>query len=303
MHETVDTPPRLPRRPGDGHKGTFGSVGVVGGSAGDDPRMIGAPALTALGAVRSGCGLVKIAAPMPILDHVLTLAPFATGVALPVGDDRTIDAAGSAERFDELAISCDALCVGMGMGRSAGVDAVVLRAVLQEDRPCVLDADGINSLCDMPAFWEDVRGDLVLTPHPGEARRLLAALALTDAGDPAASDDERTAACVAIARRLGCVVVLKGSGTVVSDGLRAWTCGAGGPALGTGGTGDVLAGVIGGLIAQHGSAIGLFECARAGVLAHASAGDAWARASHATGGMTPLDLAQHVPGEVERLRG
>lgn len=302
MYETIDTPPRLPHRPTDGHKGTFGSVGIVGGSAGDDPRMIGAPALAALGAVRSGCGLVKVGAPSPVLDHVLTLAPFATGVAFPVGDDRSLDTAGSAERFDELTVSCDTLAVGMGMARSAGVDAVVLRAVLQEDRPCVLDADGLNALCAMPAFWEDVRADLVLTPHPGEARRLLDSLSLTGVGDPAGSEDDRIAACVAIAQRLGCIVVLKGAGTVVSDALRAWTCRAGGSALGTGGTGDILAGVIAGLIAQHGRSIGLFECARAGVEAHAQAGDAWQTEHDATGGMTPSDLADRIPLQVEKLR-
>ncbi|MEM9373039.1 MAG: NAD(P)H-hydrate dehydratase [Planctomycetota bacterium] len=302
MHETIDRPPRLPPRPRDGHKGTFGSVGILGGSAGDDPRMIGAPALAALGAARSGCGLVRIAAPAPVLDAVLTVAPFATGMPFPVSADGSIDPTGSVQQVDALVGSCDALAVGMGVGRSPGVDAVVLRAVLQEARPCVLDADAINTLCAIPAFWEDCRADLVLTPHPGEARRMLDALAMRDAGNPAGTPDERVSVCIGISRRLGCVVVLKGSGSIVSDGLQAWTCTAGGPALGAGGTGDVLAGVIAGLVAQHGRDIGLYECARAGVEAHAHAGDAWQQRHRATGGMTPSDLAGLIPGEVERLR-
>jgi len=301
MHEMIETIPPLPQRPIGGHKGTFGRVGVIGGSGGDDPRMIGAPALAALGAARSGCGLVKIGAPAPILDHTLTIAPFATGIALPTDAASSLDPSGSVERFDEIAMSCDALVVGPGMGRSAGVDALVIRAVLQEDAPCVLDADGLNSLCDIPLFWEEMRGELVLTPHPGEARRLLSSVAMNDA-DPAGSPDERLRSCVALARRLGCVVVLKGAGTVVSDGLRAWVCRAGHPCLATGGTGDVLAGVIGGLIAQTRGTLDLFACAQAGVQAHALAGQAWAEREGASGGMTPSDLAGLIPGEVERLR-
>ncbi len=306
MHETVREIPKLPARPGDAHKGDFGRVGVVGGCAAADPRMPGAPALAALGAVRAGCGLVRIAAPGPILDAVLSAAPFATGVALPMAGDGP-DPAGAAERFDRLAAGVDALCVGPGLGRSRGATALALRAVLQEDAPAVLDADALNALADTPAFWEDLRAHMVLTPHPGEARRLLAALSIR--ADPAGSADERAGACAAMARRLGCVVVLKGAGTVVSDGLRAWTCAAGHPCLATGGTGDVLAGVIAGLIGAHGARAGrgggldLFACAQAGVQAHAKAGEAWAALKGASGGMTPGELADLIPAEIERLRG
>lgn len=305
MHELIDQDPRLAARPGDGHKGTFGRVVVVGGSAAGTARMIGAPALAATGAVRAGCGLVRAVCPGDVLDSVLTLCPFATGVSLPtLGDEGGggIDAAPAAAVFDDATRGADAIVVGPGFGSSDGAGSIVLRAVVQEDAPCVLDADGLNLLCAHAAFWEDLRADLVLTPHPGEARRLMAALSI--GGDPAGDEGERIGCCVAIARRLGCVVVLKGAGTVVSDGLRAWVCRAGHPCLGTGGTGDVLAGVIGGLVAQTRAArgSGLFDAARAGVLAHARAGEAWARAANATGGMTPNDLAGLIPSEVERLR-
>jgi hydroxyethylthiazole kinase-like uncharacterized protein yjeF len=302
MHDLIQSPPTLPTRPRDGHKGTFGRVGVVGGSAADDPRMVGARGRAARGAVRSGCGLVRVAAPAPILDAVLSVASFATGVPLPTDGRGGLDGAGAAERFDGLAAGSDALVVGPGLGGSEGARAVVLRAVLQEDAPCVLDADGLNLLCEAPEFWRDVRASLVLTPHPGEARRLMAALSI--AGDPAGTGDQRLEACGAIARRLGCVVVLKGAGTAVSDGLRAWVCGRGHPCLATGGTGDVLAGVIAGLAAQcvPRGLRDLFDCARAGVEAHARAGEAWAVASRATGGMTPADLAGLIPACVEGLR-
>jgi ADP-dependent NAD(P)H-hydrate dehydratase len=301
MHESVDTIPPLPARPKDGHKGTFGRVGIVGGSAADDPRMVGAPALAALGAARAGCGLVKIAAPAPILDAVLTLAPFATGLALPMAADGP-DPASSAERFDELAASVDALCVGPGLGRSDGARALTLRAVLQEEAPAVLDADALNILAATPEFWRDLRARLILTPHPGEARRLLDALSIR--ADPAGDDAQRTKACVLLARRLGCIVVLKGAGTVVSDGLRAWTCRAGHPCMATGGTGDVLAGVIASLIAQQHTdpRPDLFALAQAGVQAHSRAGEIWAADNHASGGMTPTDLADRIPAQIQSLR-
>lgn len=308
MPDLIDAIPPLPPRPADGHKGSFGRVAVVGGCAADDPRMIGAPALAALGAVRSGCGLVRVAAPAPILDRVLAMAPFATGLALPTGSDGDLDGPGAAERFDQLTGQSDAIAVGVGLGRSDGARAVVVRAALQEDAPLVLDADGLNLLATMPEFWRDLRAHAVMTPHPGEARTLMNALSLPagESHDPAGDRSARMAACAAIAQRLGCVVVLKGAGTVVSDGLRAWVCDAGHPCLATGGTGDVLAGVIAGLIAQaragRGATPDLFACAQAGVEAHARAGMAWARVHHASGGMTPTDLADLIPPQVERLR-
>ena len=124
MQDLIETTPTLPVRPSDGHKGTFGRVGVVGGSAGDDPRMVGAPGLAALGALRSGCGLVRIAAPAPILDAVLSVASFATGVSLPTDGRGGLDGAGAAERFDGLASGSDALAVGPGLGGSAATVAM-----------------------------------------------------------------------------------------------------------------------------------------------------------------------------------
>lgn len=302
MHERIDTIPTPPARPPEAHKGTFGRVGVVGGSAADTPRMIGAPALSALGAVRAGAGLVRIAAPGPILDAVLTAAPFATGSALPTLPDGSLDAAPAAACFDRLLSGSDAVVVGPGMGRSDGARAVVLRTVLQEDAPAVVDADALNLLTEIPEFWREIRATLILTPHPGEARRLLEALSMR--GDPAGDDDQRLEVAFGLARRLGAIVVLKGRGTVVTDGLRAWVCRAGNPVLSTGGTGDVLAGVIAGLVAQSRGGRGpdLFGCAQIGVQAHATAADAWVVEQHASGGMTPTDLADRIPAAIERLR-
>lgn len=307
--QRIESLERLPQRAEDGHKGTFGSVAILGGSAGmhhDDEfasTMIGAPALAALGAIRSGCGLVKIAAPSPIIESVLTIAPYATGYGLEVDHQREIIAASAAPVIDELVRTNNAIVVGPGMGSGHCVGQVVLRLIGQEQTGVVIDADGLNALSAMPDFVRDLRAPVVLTPHPGEARRLMDALAIK--GDPAGNEASRIDACVQLALRIGCVVVLKGKGTVVSDGQRVWVCRHGSPAMGVGGTGDVLSGVIGSLIAQsakNGSR-DLFMASAIGVEAHAIAGERWAEEHQASGGMIASELADRLVGVIEEMRG
>lgn len=306
--ERLDTLPPLPIRPQDGHKGTFGTVAVVGGAAGmhrDDafePTMLGAPALAALGAIRSGCGLVKIAAPAPIIEHVLTLAPFATGYGLEVDHARTVIAAHAAPILDELCMTCSVVVAGMGMGNTHPTAQIITRLLAQEDCPVVIDADGLNALCDLPGFDRDLRANAVLTPHPGEAKRLLAALSIE--ADPAGEQPQRIDACTRLAQRLGCVVVLKGKGTLVSDGHRVWVCDRGSPALASGGTGDVLAGIIGSIIAQtrEEPGIDLLHAAAIGVQAHAIAGEQWAQSHKGTGGLIANELTELLPQIMSDLR-
>lgn len=306
--ERLDTLPPLPIRPQDGHKGTFGTVAVVGGAAGmhrDDafePTMLGAPALAALGAIRSGCGLVKIAAPAPIIEHVLTLAPFATGYRLEVDHARTVIAAHAAPILDELCMTCSVVVAGMGMGNTHPTAQIITRLLAQEDCPVVIDADGLNALCDLPGFDRDLRANAVLTPHPGEAKRLLAALSIE--ADPAGEQPQRIDACTRLAQRLGCVVVLKGKGTLVSDGHRVWVCDRGSPALASGGTGDVLAGIIGSIIAQtrEEPGIDLLHAAAIGVQAHAIAGEQWAQSHKGTGGLIANELTELLPQIMSDLR-
>jgi ADP-dependent NAD(P)H-hydrate dehydratase / NAD(P)H-hydrate epimerase len=303
--QRIETLPALPERPLDGHKGTFGTVAIVGGSAGmhhDEQfaaTMIGAPALAALGAVRAGCGLVKIASPSPIIESVLTLAPFATGFGLEVDAHRAIIASSAAPIIDELVRTSGAIVVGPGMGIGDEIGQIVVRLVGQDDVPVVVDADGLNALASMPDFVRDIRASMVLTPHPGEAKRLMSALAIS--GDPAGDESERVRVCTALAQRIGCVVVLKGRGTVVSDGHRVWVCTHGTPAMGVGGTGDVLSGVIGSLIAQRG--VDLFFACAIGVEAHAIAGERWVQSHQASGGMIASELADGLVGVIEGMRG
>lgn len=240
--------PRLPRRPDTGHKGTFGTVLVIGGCASAPHRMIGAPALAARAAFRAGAGLVKIAAPAPIIDAVLTVCPSATGFALPVSTHGEVIAHEAAAVLDQAVMTADAIVVGPGLGPSAAVQALTLRCLQQQRVPVVVDADGLNALAAIPDLVRDIRAACVLTPHPGEFRRLAEALSIThDAAHPAS----RALAAAALAQRLGCICVLKGAGTMVSNGLETWECPRVNAILATAGTGDVLAGLLGALLAQR----------------------------------------------------
>ena len=317
--------PQLPARDPRGHKGVFGTVAVVGGCVSGGTQMTGAPALAAIGALRAGAGLAKLVCPDPVLAGALTIAPSATGLVLPTDTNGAIVAHEAAALLDTVLAACDALAIGPGLGGDPegrqGVQAVVLRAVQQETVPVVVDADALNALARVPELTRDFRAPAVLTPHPGEFRRLAAVLRITsDPTDPA----QRPAAAAALAQRLGCVAVLKGAGTVVSDGQRTWVCVRGHACLGTAGTGDVLTGVIAGIIAQfvgpidpamaslpeatrralghREPALDLFDAARAGVLAHALAGERWAERHHASAGLLAVELAELIPACVESLR-
>lgn len=323
MSTDLDALPALPVREPLGHKGTFGTVAVVGGSAArpnedgvGGVQMVGGPSLAALAALRVGAGLVRLVLPEPLVPAGLTIAPSATGVALTVDHAGDIVAHLAAAVIDELIESAQCLAVGPGLGRTDGARAVVLRAIVQPTTPLVLDADAINALTDMPEIHRDLRAPTIFTPHIGEARRLGAAL-----GVAPSVDDPEARALVAeqLAQKLGGVVVLKSAVTVVSDGQRTWTHDHPNSALATAGTGDVLTGVIAGLVAQtyrphlgagertlpseRRGGLSLYDGARLGVRAHALAAQRWTRRTHASAGLLASDLLDELPAAAESLRG
>lgn len=306
-----DPLPALPARDSAGHKGTFGTVTIFGGCATGDARMIGAPALAAISALRSGAGLAKLVAPEPILDSAITIAPSATGRALPVDVAGRIIAHESVAVLDEVARTSDCLVVGPGLGLGEGPAAISLRAIQQEDTPVVIDADAINNLAQIPDLAQDFHAAAVLTPHPGEYRRLAQALNLSQ--DPVDQATRLTAA-TALAQRLGCIVALKGPNTVVSDGQRTWTNDSGHHCLATAGTGDVLAGIIAGLTAQFvalqihpkiplppNKPLDLFDATRLAVHAHGLAAQRWAQSHDAESGMLAFELADLIPEALASL--
>lgn len=287
--DPIDRPPPPPARPAESHKGTFGTVIVVGGS----PAMIGAPAICAAAALRTGAGLVKLATPPTILPPALTIEPGATGILLE----------GSLE--DELAAIDQAdpsqtgvLALGPGLGTSEAAGARV-HALLQGPRPVVLDADGLNLLATLdaprPRSEPDAAPELVMTPHPGEFERLARPLEITHS--PTALD-QRPAAAVELARAHRAVVLLKGRHTLVTDGERLFRNATGNPALATAGSGDVLTGIIASLIAQG---MPPFDAACLGAHVHGLAADRWAH-RHGPAGLAALELTRELPDALQALR-
>ncbi len=290
-----------PARPADAHKGEFGTVMVIGGQCGEQ-TMIGGPALSALAALRVGAGLAVLAMPEPVLAAGLTIAPSATGIALATDGHRQIQASAAAEAIDRRIDQDTVIAVGPGLGTALSAQQLVMRLVARPDLNLVVDADALNCLALTREFDRDLRASIILTPHPGEWRRLAGALGLR--GDPI-DPTQRVFAATALASRLGCIVALKGKATVVSNGIEHWVCPAGNPALATGGTGDVLTGVIAGLLAQrlrNGPHDRLhFDSARLGVLIHAMAADRWAE-RRGVAGMLATDLLPEIPMVLQALR-
>lgn len=234
----------LPRRARDAHKGMFGHVLVAGGGAG----MPGAVRLSGEACLRAGAGLVSIAT------RAENVAPIVAG-----RPELMVHALEDVGRLRELATRADVIVVGPGLGRDAWAEGV-LAAVLATDRPLVIDADALNLLAARPI----ARGNWILTPHPAEAARLLST-------DTRAVQDDRLRALAALVERFGGVAVLKGAGTLIgARGQTPGICTHGNPGMATAGMGDVLTGVIAALIAQLRDP---WTAARAGVLAHALAGD------------------------------
>jgi NAD(P)H-hydrate epimerase len=292
--ESVVELPRLPARPADAHKGHFGRVLVVGGSRG----MIGAPALAANAALRGGAGLVTVAVPETVQLTVASLCPCATSLALHCGPDGELTPQ-AARQMLTAAGRCDVLAVGPGMGVSAGAGQLVT-AVLDLKKPVVMDADALNNLARIDRWPERRHCPAVLTPHPGEFATLTGRSI-----DEIQADRQGSAvgairlwAAEAKAGDAPLVVALKGAGTVVTDGRRALVNRTGNPGMATGGTGDVLTGLIAALIGQG---MGLFESACLGVHVHGLAGDLAAEKLGQVSTMAS-DLVELLPQALGRAR-
>lgn len=292
--------PALPQRPRHGHKGSFGTVLVVAGS-GSYP---GAAALAALGAGRMGAGLVRLALPEAIAREVLPAVPFAVLVRAP-GDERGHFAQTAVAPVLAAAQDAQAVVLGPGLGQGAGAAALLAALIASVNAPLLLDADALNLLaCLGPGALAARVGPTVLTPHPGEFVRLAQACAQIGPGAEApapmpapTTDTERELAATALARAFNAVVVLKGAGTVTSDGRRLRVESAGNPGMGRGGMGDVLAGAAGALLARLPG-----DAAAAAALAvhlHAVAGDL-AAAELGQESLLPEDVARLLGRAAER---
>jgi len=276
----------LAQRPRDAHKGNFGHVLVVAGSRG----KTGAALLASGGAARAGAGLVTLAVPaslQPVLEAqvretMTTVLPDTGRGAAALADGRTVDAL----LADRAAVVC-----GPGIGTAPETRAMVAHLVRRCAAPLVLDADGLNAVAGTSVLRER-SGPTVVTPHPGEMGRLLGT-------DSARVQADRLGAARALARSDGVVVVLKGARTIIAspDGGAAISP-TGNPGMATGGTGDVLAGIVGGLLAQG---LTPFDAATLAVFAHGAAGDAIA-ARQGEVGLLAGDLLAELPSTLARLQ-
>lgn len=286
----------LRSRPREGHKGTFGHVIVVGGSAG----MGGAVMLAGMGALRSGVGMVHIAAPESVMLPLEIRLPEALKVSLRTGKNADhLDAPGG-QKILELAGKLDrlgAVALGPGIGRDERTSAATRYIIEHLEAPLVLDADGINAMLDDPnrsglLRQRTSRGRVtILTPHPGEFARLTG-VAL-DEVQRRRMNHART-----FAEYYGCTVVLKGAGTIIAlpDGS-TYLNPTGNTGLAKGGSGDVLAGLIGGILAQG---YDQGEAARIGVFLHGMAADIAIENSNPRA-ILPTDVADALGAAWRRL--
>jgi hydroxyethylthiazole kinase-like uncharacterized protein yjeF len=245
----------LPKRKPDSHKGDYGRVLVVAGSRG----MAGAATLASEAAYRSGAGLVYIACPSSITD-VMSIKQTCS-VVWPF-EEKT-----AAAQILEYSMKCDVAVIGPGLSQAPAISEALREVVGALEIPFVLDADGLNAFEAFPELLGRGQAPRVLTPHPGEAARLLKSL-------PSDIQADRETAVKDLAERFLSVAVLKGHRTLVADGKRVYVNRTGNPGMATGGAGDVLAGVIGALIGQK---LAPFDAACLGVQIHGKAGDLAAR--------------------------
>jgi ADP-dependent NAD(P)H-hydrate dehydratase len=253
----VDLPFLAPRT-GDANKGSFGRVLVVAGSRG----MSGAAVLCASGALRGGAGLVQVATTAEVWPSVAAANPCYMTLPLPHDAQGRFTPQAAAE-VDGHVRHSSVVVAGPGLGQGPGVKAVVAALLAQNATPLVLDADALNTLAaDLSPLQKRTRTP-ILTPHPGEFARLLGC-------DVPTVQERRHELAVRFAVEHDVVLVLKGQGTIVTDGPRVYVNTTGNPGMATGGCGDVLGGVIAALAAQG---LEAFAAAQLGVYLHGLAGD------------------------------
>ncbi|MDZ4781669.1 MAG: NAD(P)H-hydrate dehydratase [Planctomycetia bacterium] len=276
--------PQLAPRDPESHKGDYGRLLLIGGSRG----MSGAIALAGLAAVRSGAGLVRLATPDVSLDAVAAQFPAYMTLALP--SDRHGRIARTAWDALHRAIEqVNVVAIGPGLGRSLGLGWLVDRLYREVALPMVVDADALNALADRGTPLAEHSGPRILTPHSGEFRRLV----------PNSSNDraEQESQAIELARSAGIVLVLKGHHTLVTDGKMSFHNTTGNPGMATGGSGDVLTGVITALLGQG---LTPLDAARLGVYLHGAAGDIAADV-YGEVSLTPLDIVESLSITIQNV--
>lgn len=285
--QRVENPPPVRRRDPSTHKGTYGRVVIVAGS----PRMPGAAVLATRAALRGGAGLATAAIPTSLSPVLGSAVPEATQLLLPEpGAPRYRSALLDTLRQHSLG-DFDAMAVGPGLDESCPTSSILLEALLGDfTGPEVVDADALNLIAKRPDGLPEPQTGRVWTPHPGEFKRLT--------GESPTGDSERVEAAKRFVRP-GEVVVLKGHRTVVVDTERFYINETGSPALATGGSGDVLTGILAALLGQG---YPPFDAACLGVYLHGSAGDL-AAAELSETSLIAGDITEYLPRAVRQYEG
>ncbi len=277
----------LPPRPKNGHKGMFGRLLCVAGSR----NMPGAAILASRAALRCGVGLYCLASDIDVCRMLVSQSPEAMMLPLPVDYDGKLTQQAVPAILD-YAKTASCILIGCGLGQSDALRQMVTALVTQLDCPVILDADGLNAVASSIDILHKAKAKVVLTPHPGEMARLLHCSA------EEVQKDRMTAAKRLASRFPNTIVVLKGAGTIIATADHASINTNGNSGMSKGGSGDVLAGMIASLTAQH---IDPEAAAQIGVYLHGLAGDC-AAAEFSRRAMLPSDLIRQLPmlfGEFE----
>lgn len=292
MNRVTKLPP-LPQRPVDGHKGTFGRVVIVGGSRG----MSGAVSLAGWGALRSGAGLLFLAVPETIQSIVAGVEPSALTRGLSNdADGRIANTDQTKTAIADLSADASAMAIGPGLGTSGELTQLVVELYRSATVPLVVDADALNALSTLKISpkklpeREHSQSQRILTPHLGEFARLT--------GESISSiTKHREKLAMQFAAENNVVLILKGHRSVVTDGVNIAINTTGNNGMATGGSGDVLTGIVTALLAQKMSS---FDAAHLGVHLHGLAGD-FAAAEQTQPGMIASDLPRYLPNAWKHL--
>lgn len=279
----------LPNRPTNSHKGTFGQVLTIAGSLG----MSGAGVMAAGSSLKIGAGLAYLATPRSLI--VGLPAEEIVYKALDETSKQTISSE-SLPEVSKLIDSVDAVILGPGISQNADTVNFVLELIDLISKPCVIDADGLNAISQNPEVLVEAQGDFVITPHPRELSRLMG-ISVEEI------QHDRVKAAFDAAVRFNCMVVLKGAYSVIAapDG-QVFINPTGNSGMATAGAGDVLSGIIGGLMAQG---LNSFDAAIAGVYLHGKAGDAAVQKSEPAGAAACLmasDIQKHIPHALSAVK-
>ena len=264
----------LPDRKTDAHKGDFGRILLLCGSRG----YTGAAALAAMGALRSGAGLVYLGVPESI--YAIEAVKLNEAIVFPLPDEDGKLSIDALPQILRMLPDMDAVLFGPGWGKGEG-NFLIAKEILESfEKPVVVDADGINVIAKHMDIVRERKAPTILTPHPGEFSRM--------GGN---NEADRQVAAESFAREYGCILLLKGRGTVITDGCSTYINPTGNPGMAVGGSGDVLAGVIVSLIGQG---INPLEAAACSAWLHGAAGDICAE-EIGQYGMLPTDMVEALP--------